>query len=270
MPGALTSGGPSLKAADTRLAPRRIYACDVGSTRAGSFAWAARLPNEDSSHAVVVSTDVALLAECISRDLRAGLHVALGFEAPLAVPVPHDPKDLFSARSNERLSWSGQVGALITTQALHLAAWILRAVDRLGRGNAVVTTDHALWPPTADGPTLLLCWEAFVAGDAPAKRTDDAPHARDAATAVREFCRLESELGVGKRITADRPISLIGAAALWAGWGPPSSVLHESPLVIEVQSHGYAGALRWLDGRHENPFSMVPNGSGDGDEALAW
>lgn len=226
---------------------RRIYAVDVGSTRAGSFAWAARATEGGQAEVVVVSTNISLLAEWISRDLRQGVHVALGFEAPLSLPVPMSADDLFLARTNERLAWSGQVGALITAQAVHLAAWILREIHQRGAGGAILTTNPADWPPAFSTQPVLLCWEAFVSGSAHARRGDDA-HARDAATAVWTFIGHEANLRNAQRITSQHPLSLVAAAAMWAGWVDDAALLRIAPVVIEAVGEGYGGSIRWLSG----------------------
>ncbi len=226
---------------------RRIYAVDVGSTRAGSFAWAARSSEGGETEEVVVSTNISLLAEWISRDLRQGVHVALGFEAPLSLPVPMSADDLFLARTNERLAWSGQVGALITAQAVHLAAWILREIHQRGAGGAILTTNPADWPPAFSTHPVLLCWEAFVAGSAHARQGDDV-HARDAATAVWAFLGHEANVRKAQRITSQHPLSLIAAAAMWEGWVDNAALLRIAPVVIEAVGEGYGGPIRWLSG----------------------
>jgi hypothetical protein len=84
---------------------RAIYACDVGSTRVQSdgrpsFAWA-RVDPDDSGLRVVGSRQIRELTGCVGEDLRSGASVALGFEAPLFVPVPDDARRLSAGRTNE-------------------------------------------------------------------------------------------------------------------------------------------------------------------------
>jgi len=73
---------------------RVIYAVDIGSTRckAGqtpNFAWA-RVDTVDP-RSVVGSCDITKLTDRIVRDLQNRKSVALGFEAPLFIPVPAEP-----------------------------------------------------------------------------------------------------------------------------------------------------------------------------------
>jgi len=74
-----------------------IYACDIGTTRptrrgrrnrilGGAFAWAKLLPEQPGR--VWVSEDIERLVNDISADIHTGNSVALGFEAPLFIPVP--------------------------------------------------------------------------------------------------------------------------------------------------------------------------------------
>ena|SRR5271157_3882834 len=88
------------------------------------------------------------------------------------------------------------------------------------------SVDLAKWPPTGDRP-LLFCWEAFVSGLA---HSDT--HVYDAATAATAFLANESQLATANAVTAERPISLIGAVALWSRWVTEADSLHASTLVI--------------------------------------
>jgi hypothetical protein len=71
-------------------------------------------------------------------------------------------------------------------------------------------------------------WEAFVSGNA-----HDDDHRRDAASAVAYFLEHEANLSDKSACRAEDPISLIGAAALWAGWSKDLSLLHAEVLVLK-------------------------------------
>jgi hypothetical protein len=75
---------------------------------------------------------------------------------------------------------------------------------------------------------VLFLWEAFVSGNA-----HDEDHRRDAASAATYFLTHEENLSAKAACRADNPISLIGAAALWAGWSEDLSLLHDEVLVLK-------------------------------------
>jgi len=72
-------------------------------------------------------------------------------------------------------------------------------------------TDARSWPPS-ETHLILFCWEAFVSDKAHGRK-----HVQDAATAAMTFLSAESNLAGATTIVAERPLSLIAAAALWSG-----------------------------------------------------
>ena len=226
-------------------AGRVLYAADIGSTRTdgkrrrGSrFGWA-RL-REDG--AVEGGRSITDLAAAVTDDLRMGHAVALGFEAPLAIPVPTDAARLCRGRAGEgSRSCTAPVGLAVSALGLHQAAWVLAEIGTaLGAGAAAVRFAHeaAEWP----GPDrTLFCWEAFVSG--PAHSED---HVRDAATAVTAFAAAEGDLAAATTVRAERPLSLIAAAALWSGWLADPSALHAHTAVVRPASP-YLGTIHALE-----------------------
>lgn len=217
---------------------RAVYAVDVGSTLAKpgetpNFAWARVEPGEGSPAG---SSNICDLASEIERDIKSGRSVALGFEAPLSIPVPESADDLSRRRQGEgNRSWSAQAGALAATLGVHQAAWLLRKLFRSCGSACSFTLDPREWPPTGSHP-VLFCWEAFVSGKAKSDSGDES-HTRDAATAAMEFLENEHRLPRANAVTAEEPISLIGAVALWAGWAADLQILHDSTtLVIKPDS----------------------------------
>jgi hypothetical protein len=63
-----------------------IYVVDIGSPRAG-LAWARLQSGADATP--TGGTDLSRLATRIASDIGAGASVAIGFEAPGFIPVPH-------------------------------------------------------------------------------------------------------------------------------------------------------------------------------------
>jgi hypothetical protein len=209
---------------------RVIYAVDIGSTRckAGKtpkFAWVQVDPSKPGS--VVGSSDIGKLADWIIQDLQDRKSVALGFEAPLFIPVPEEASALSHGRKNEgNRAFAAPAGLAVATLGLHQAAWILgRIADSCG-DSIEFETGAGSWPPSESHP-ILFCWEAFVADKAHGRT-----HLQDAATAAMAFLSAESNLADATTITAERPLSLIAAAALWSGLATDPDVLHQPTVVI--------------------------------------
>lgn len=207
---------------------RVIYACDVGSIRGGSFAWSRIEPD---GLVPTASTSIDDVVPRLLADVGNGASVALGFESPLFMPIPIDSIDLNRGRVNEgNRSMFAPAAASVTTLGVHEAAWILRAIRDQAVRVLTYTLDWKAWPPT-DGTRLLLLWEAFVSGPA-----HGLSHEQDAATAAVFFRDREDELDAANAVTAGEPLSLIHAAALWAGWSNDLARLHEGCLVLRPTS----------------------------------
>lgn len=209
---------------------RAIYAVDIGSTRckAGqtpNFAWA-RVDPVDPKF-VEGSSDIGKLADRIVRDLQNRQSVALGFEAPLFIPVPAEASALCHGRKNEgSRAFAAPAGLAVATLGLHQAAWILRRIAD-SCGDAIeFETRAGSWPPS-NSHQILFCWEAFVSDKAHGRT-----HVQDAATAAMAFLSAESNLAGAPIITAEHPLSLIATAALWSGLATDTDVLHQPTVVI--------------------------------------
>jgi hypothetical protein len=203
-----------------------IYAVDIGSTLAGrngpAFAWA-KVP--DTGGQPVASTDPEALAESIADDLLSEESVALGFEAPLFIPVPHDVERLSRGRQGDgNRSWAAPAGGYVATLALHQAAWLLRRLYPICAGTCDLTVDPARWSCRPAQPPLLFCWEAFVSGPA------HTVHMRDAATAAMYFQAQQYSLATA--VTATDPLSLFGCAVVWSGWSTDVAWLRLPLLVL--------------------------------------
>jgi hypothetical protein len=138
----------------TSNAQRSVVTVDVGSTllsertKSRAFAWARvglSPPIGMSS-----SQDPDLLVERLAEDLKNECSVALGFEAPLFIPIPQLSSSLSRSRSGEGpRAWSASAGLSVTSLCLHQAAWILREV-RTQVTECAVTFDAAQWPPESE------------------------------------------------------------------------------------------------------------------------
>ena len=205
---------------------RIIYACDIGSIRAGTFAWARVVPDHGDPSA---SCDIDDLVTRLTEDVQRGNSIALGFESPLFMPVPVDSANLNRGRGGEgNRSMFASAGASVTTLGVHEAAWILRAIRAQAPRELRYTLDWSLWN---GDDRILLVWEAFVSGAA-----KSATHKQDAATAAVFFRDNEGNLNGVNAVTAESPLCLVHAAALWADWTEDPAGLHGSCLVLRPQT----------------------------------
>jgi hypothetical protein len=104
-------------------------------------------------------------------------------------------------------------------------AWVLAAV----RAHCPEERLHLEWQPFAANGQGLLVWEAFVS--ASAKGTS---HVDDATIGVAAFSRALPDPRIASTMTAERPLSLVGAAAVWSGWLDGPDPLYSAPLVIRA------------------------------------
>jgi len=219
---------------------RRIYAVDIGSTLRQAFAWAATNPGDSE---VIGCTSISTLVDAISADLQRGISIALGFEAPLFLPIPDHALNLSRGRKGEgSRSCMAPIGGYVATLALQQAAWCLRQLRRACGSACFLTLDVASWPPR-HGERILFCWEALVSGDAHARRDEKDGHLRDAATAARFFADHEDALTKEITVTAENPLSMIGAAGLWSGWSEDVRLLRKTALVLRPKVT-FAGEIR--------------------------
>lgn len=209
-----------------------VYACDIGSVKSGTFAWAR---NDTSGNFPTASADIDNLIAGVTRDAIKGVSIALGFEAPLFLPVPNDSAHLNSGRIGESSrSMFAPAGAAVTTIAVHETAWIFK---RLRASLPVETTLTFDWESKRHLPGRLFVWEAFVSLTA---HSDT--HMRDAATAVQYFLANMDNLVSVNAVTCDNPLSLVAASALWSGWLTDIQTLH-SPCLVLRPTEPYTGQI---------------------------
>lgn len=200
-----------------------IYCADIGSVPNGRFGWA-RADAGDATSRHRCGTEIVDLVEAVAEDLAGGRPVALGFECPLYIPVPEQPLRLGMARTGEgNRSWSAGAGALAT--GLTQVAWIL---DELLTG-APSTNAYLNWDEFADTGRGLFLWEAFVTDRAKATT-----HVDDATVAVAALRQALPDPAAANAVTAERPLSILGAALLWSGWSSDAALLHAPCLVIKA------------------------------------
>lgn len=207
------------------LADLHVFCADIGSIPNGRFAWARRLPGGlDEIHD---PARIESLVDAVAAHLVVGRPAALGFEMPLFVPVPEEPMQIGKARpcDVDAPAWSSSVGASVLATGIPQVAW---ALQRL-RAAAPTTELHLSWPAFAAARSGLLVWEAFVTRSA-----KGATHEEDAAIGVDAFCSQLPSPGDLKADATPRPLSILAAAAMWAGWDLDADQLRRSVLVVRA------------------------------------
>lgn len=207
-----------------------IYAADIGSIKGGNFGWARLDPKQGSTQVERNDgTEIAELVDAVAHDLHVGERgVALGFECPLFVPVPKDPRRLGAARIGEgNRPFSGGPGTAALVTGLVQAAWVLRSL----RERCPEAASFLEWQEFTNAGRGLYLWEAFVTGKA-----KGAAHVDDALIAATTFRDALPDPPAANGVKAERPLSLIGAALLWSGWSQETAVLYQRCLVIKASA----------------------------------
>lgn len=208
---------------------RIVYACDIGSTKpkTNSFGWVRS--DLKAAFKPAGSANIDELVNHLTKDLGSGASVALGFEAPLFMPVPDNSDDLSCARDGEgNRSMFAPAGGYVTTLACHQIAFILNKISSFKSTHDLIL-DEASWK-SCKKPTILL-WEAFVSG-----KEVHAPkgnHIGDAATAAHLFHMEQKSLEKNSSVTTSHDcFSILGAVAIWSGWLKNKSALKKKCLVL--------------------------------------
>lgn len=220
----------------------RVVAVDVGSVRS-NFAWAGLdLPGRDPIGEGGRHPEGAALA--VLEALADQVPVALGFEAPLMVPVSpvgltDGWKTLGQARQGENADgrsrpWSAGAGSGALATGLVQLAWVLERV-----GNAVPGLRCTTRPdPWLSGESPLFVWEAFVSGTGKPVPSGISQHAADAAAAADTFADRLAEGTLESSDVVCAPASsfnLAAAAAAYAGLTIDNAELRDQVQVYRTQ-----------------------------------
>ena len=191
---------------------------DVGSPKSGNLGWAIRR-GDRKSHGDDLDEFITEFARHCD-----GCPAALGFEAPLFVPIREKVLELTSARKGEgRRPWSASAGATVLTVALPVVTYTLSQL-RSGLGSYQASLDWKSWRV---GSNTLLIWEAFVSGSS--KGSD---HWHDADIAASAFLIGLDNLEVINAIVEPNVLSLVGAALIHSGWVEPSVSMLKTPALV--------------------------------------
>lgn len=201
-----------------------VYCADIGSVQRNNFGWYA----DCADGASFQGSSMEGLGDAVVASMDAGRRVALGFEAPMFIPLRDEPALLTRRREGETtVNWIGGPGAAVLATALAQVPWVLRDLRaKLGRP-ATATLDWQSF--TAGQGAELFLWEAFVSGAA-----KGADHIDDARIAVRTFRRALPNPGEHDAISEPSVVSLLGAALLRTGWSSDISLLSQPCIVIKA------------------------------------
>lgn len=200
-----------------------VVCADLGSVKRGNFGWFAGLSDGTERK----GSDIHKLVECVADLLNRGKRVALGFEAPMYVPLRDDVLTLTSKRRGEtNPNWIGGPGASVLATGLAQVPWVLSAVKENLRRSARASLD---WAEFESGAAEIFLWEAFVSGAAKGES-----HIDDAEIAVRAFLEALPDPGSDTEFSEPKVLSLLGAFLLRTGWRADVSVLSERCLVVKA------------------------------------
>lgn len=172
--------------ADSAYSNATVFAVDVGVYISGAegiplhgttFAWAKRRlpltagvsgqePLPVRTNWTADSHNIRVLVDMMVSAFESGQRVALGFEAPMWLPLfrllPSQSFRLFQPRFEQERSreWYLQAGAAATTKGMSFAALLLSLLRERTKISQI-TTDRRRW---MESPSTVLLFEAFVAG----------------------------------------------------------------------------------------------------------
>jgi hypothetical protein len=214
--------------ANTQESAMALSSCviDIGSPKAGNLGWACAA----MGGGVETGTDLDSIITWVAAELSVG-SVALGFEAPMFIPLRDAPNKLTAARVGEgSKAWSAAAGCGALATGLAITVYTLaRLRDAMPSASASLN-----WRAFEPAPGRLLLFEAFVSG-----KDKSGSHVSDAAVALRYFAS-QTILGeIESALPDDGPVfSLLGAALLRAGWSEDLTLLSEPCLVVRPAAAG--------------------------------
>jgi len=197
-----------------------VGAIDVGSPASGKLGWAILTPDAATQTGRDLDEFItAMIATC------AHWPAAIGFEAPMFVPVRARAVQVLTARRGEgSRPWSAGAGAAVTAAGLGVVTYTLAAL-RKGMTASVATTRYADHPAK---PGEVMFFEAFVS-----QADKGADHADDALIAARAMAaQFDGSAALASCLDEPEVFSLLGAAMLRTGWSTDLSELSRPCLVV--------------------------------------
>jgi hypothetical protein len=153
--------------------------------------------------------------------------LALGFEAPMFVPLHEDATNLTRGRKGERdRAYTAPAGSAVLVSALVVVPYVLQKLRALVP-HATATFD---WIAPLDVRGRLLLFEAFVSHQA---KSDADPHIRDAKLAIARFREgIRNPSALQSAIEEPACLNLLGGILIRTGWTNDLTVLRQSCLVV--------------------------------------
>lgn len=200
-----------------------VFCADIGSVAKNNFGWYVSYENGATDSGASIDS----LGTSVADSINLKRQVALGFEAPMFVPLRDNPVTLTSRRQGEtNPNWIGGPGAAVLATALVQVPWLLRDIKEKLTVDAEATLD---WNKFSDNLISLFLWEAFVSGDAKGNS-----HIDDARIAVEAFKGSLPNPMFNNAIVEPVVVSLLGAALIRTGWSSNIQLLSKSCLVIRA------------------------------------
>jgi hypothetical protein len=203
-----------------------IAVVDIGKPGA-NFGWAV------VGDTTAEGTDIDVCVRTLAATLRNG-PLALGFEAPMFVPIRKDPNRLTAARKGDSgkgrpsRPFSASAGATVLVTGLVVVSYILDTLRPL----VVEATATLDWRLLLVGPGRLLLFEAFVTDQ---RKTSDTRHVEDAHLAIEAFQRgMRDPANFQSSIDEPVCLSLLGAIMLRTGWDTDPAILSTPCLVVRA------------------------------------
>ncbi|MGA3215767.1 MAG: hypothetical protein ABSD97_08790 [Acidimicrobiales bacterium] len=178
--------------------------------------------------------DLDELIEVLADDLNQNRSVALGFEAPIFVPLPVNKTGLCRQRVGERgRPWSAGAGTGALALGVQQAAYVFAGLERRVANRPLVSFD----PSHLDGAhATLVIWEAFVSAKSKNRAAVD-PHIDDARIAVTEFRERLVRGVVHSDIDEHSVLNLAGAALLASGLSDDGRLLTQEAIVVRAPDY---------------------------------
>ncbi len=193
------------------------------------------------------------LDEFIDRfgEIAQGRPAALGFEAPLYIPVRDELGRTTKARRGEgSRPWSAHAGAAVTTIGIAVMAYTFAKL-KTHLGHRAVTLDWRNWPK---GDAVLV-WEAFVSGS---NHAGPGEHWVDAMNAAKGFKDALANLDAANAVVEENVFSVAGACLAHSGLVTPSAALLREPCLV-IRSEGTVPAGG--DPSESSPIGTAPTKS---------
>ena len=182
---------------------------DIGSPQKKNIGWAIVGDN-----GCCCGTDLDKCVEKLAAELREG-PLALGFEAPMFVPMRKKAEELTKARRGERTrAFSASPGATVLVTARVVVPYVLGGLREAVPG-ATATMDWLQWQRQEAGCAKLLLFEAFVSGRG---KKQGGEHEEDAKSAARDlYAKILKKDPIVSAVTVDKGSNILGAMMMRTG-----------------------------------------------------